>query len=275
MIHDNLIIDVGMHTGQDTALYLAKGFNVVSVEANPALVKEAETRFAGEIADGRLRVVHAAIAETSGTIGLALVDDLTEWSSVSPDFIARNETIGVNAREVEVPALRFQDLLEDTGVPRYLKIDIEGFDMLPVRALRDFEDRPRFVSIETRAQAAWAPPEDAFDELAELWTLGYRRFQYVQQGNHSQTVEPDPAREGRHSGIMMENSGSGLFGDDLPGEWTGINPALTRARRMRSGQKLTNLGLRFAHTPPVRAYASMRKAVNRPVAWYDLHARRD
>ena len=36
-----LIIDVGMHNGDDTAFYLAKGFEVVAVEANAALVEAA------------------------------------------------------------------------------------------------------------------------------------------------------------------------------------------------------------------------------------------
>ena len=35
----DLIYDVGMHNGADTAFYLAKGFRVVAVEANPELVQ--------------------------------------------------------------------------------------------------------------------------------------------------------------------------------------------------------------------------------------------
>ncbi|HMS73221.1 MAG TPA: FkbM family methyltransferase, partial [Baekduia sp.] len=153
MVDDELIIDVGMHTGQDTANYLAKGFRVVAVEADPALVEAANHRFAGEMADGRLRIVHGAVSEEVGTVALAVADGLTEWSSVSEDFIARQRTVGLVTREVEVPAVRFQDVLEVSGIPHYLKIDIEGADMLAVRALRDFEDRPHFVSIETVAHA--------------------------------------------------------------------------------------------------------------------------
>jgi hypothetical protein len=39
----NLIYDVGMHTGQDTEFYLAKGFNVIAIEANPLLMQKAQT----------------------------------------------------------------------------------------------------------------------------------------------------------------------------------------------------------------------------------------
>ncbi len=44
------IIDLGMNNGDDTAFYLAKGYNVVAVEANPHLVAAARVRFAKDIA---------------------------------------------------------------------------------------------------------------------------------------------------------------------------------------------------------------------------------
>ena len=44
MIED-LIYDVGMHDGDDTAYYLDKGFQVVAVEANPVLVQSGRERF--------------------------------------------------------------------------------------------------------------------------------------------------------------------------------------------------------------------------------------
>ena len=59
-VQDDLIIDVGMHDGTDTAYYLAKGFRVVAVEANPALVRAAQDRFSVEIDEGRLAIIAAA-----------------------------------------------------------------------------------------------------------------------------------------------------------------------------------------------------------------------
>ena len=36
----DLIYDVGMHNGSDTAYYLHKGFRVLAIEANPVLAKQ-------------------------------------------------------------------------------------------------------------------------------------------------------------------------------------------------------------------------------------------
>ena len=59
--HSDLIIDVGMHDGGDTARFLEEGFRVVAVEANPHLVEEGSARFAEPIRSGQLVIVGAAI----------------------------------------------------------------------------------------------------------------------------------------------------------------------------------------------------------------------
>ena len=69
MINRQLIMDVGLHTGQDTKNYLDMGFSVVAVEADPSLVDKARQRFAAEICDGRLTLVSGAVCkpELAGT----------------------------------------------------------------------------------------------------------------------------------------------------------------------------------------------------------------
>jgi hypothetical protein len=94
---------------------------------------------------------------------------------------AQRELAGTRYRMVAVPAVRFEDILAEVGMPHYLKVDIEGFDMLCVRVLRAFDDRPDFLSIESAVSSLDAPFEKVFDELAELWPLGYRPFAYVNQ----------------------------------------------------------------------------------------------
>ena len=124
-----LIIDVGMHNGDDTAFDLAKGFDVVAVEANPALMEAAWTRFDDVVTDGRLRLVEAAIAERPGTMSMAIANDMSIWSSLSEDFVRRNERgAGTTYHYVDVKTVRFEDVLAETGVPYYLKVDIEGYD---------------------------------------------------------------------------------------------------------------------------------------------------
>lgn len=281
--HDDLVIDVGFHRGEDTRFYLDKGFRCVAVEANPVLVAHAEREFAQEIADGRLKLFGVAIAEQSGTVKLTVTDEKTEWSSLCPGFVARNTTINhTPSRIVEVPSLRFEEVLAEVGIPHYLKVDIEGLDMLCVRALRAFDERPDFVSVESAVSSLDAPLGHAFDELAELWSLGYRRFAYVNQNAHPFRSAPTPPREGRYVGTPLTFTQSGYFGEEMPERWRPIGRTLLRAQAIRIHHNLCGYGGAWTDKPLTRPYAWLANLAwhaRHPSSrssyqgWWDLHAR--
>jgi FkbM family methyltransferase len=256
----DLIFDVGAHRGEDTAHYLARGFQVVAVEANPALAEEMSARFAGDVRAGRLTIVSAAIAAQAGKATLSVCDDFTVWSSLDPGYISRNETLrGAMYRTVEVPAVRFADLLVEFGVPHYLKVDIEGADMLCVRALHEMPERPDYLSIESRVTARGPSIVPIIDEFAELWTLGYKSFKFIDQTLFS----------GQGDGDV-----SGPFGEQTPGRWLSFSPALARAAVIRLGFDLVGFGGRWAEAPMGRALKRVANDVlRRPERWYDLHAK--
>jgi FkbM family methyltransferase len=273
MLRRDLIMDVGMHDGTDTAYYLAKGFNVVAVEANPALVTAARRHFASEIEDGRLTIIGAAIAEEKGLARLAVCDEQTIWSTLDPDYVKRNSR-KFRYRYVEVPTLSFEELLLKHGVPYYLKIDIEGMDMLPVRALRGVRERPQYLSIESDVSSSHATRDRVDAEFAELWALGYRRFQFVNQRKLPRAIEPNPPLEGSYVGERFSAESSGPFGRELGGHWLTIRQARAQAMLLRSKHNIGGYGGRWRGTPVGLAYAVTRRLVlRRAPSWYDLHAR--
>jgi len=138
----NLVIGVGMHTGEDTARFLARGFEVVAIEANPQLVETASETFAEEIRHGQLTIVSAAISDHRGTASFGIADSQTLWSSLAPEFIERNERLArTSYRYVDVDTIPFGDVLDQFGIPYYLKIDIEGMTF----TRRSPGARPRFA----------------------------------------------------------------------------------------------------------------------------------
>jgi FkbM family methyltransferase len=269
----DLIIDAGAHTGQDTEFYLAKGFEVVAIEANPMLADALAEKFSEHVRSGRLRILNVAIAERSGTESLAVADDITIWSSLSPEFVTRNEAVGTQYRYVNVSAVRFEEVLADVGVPHYLKIDIEGLDMLCVNALHQFAERPTFVSLESHVSAGAAPFDRVFDELAHLWVLGYRAFQYVDQRKHPTLALPADAREGVFVDARFTDNSSGPFGEEAPGEWEPISVTLGRGTGHWLQHNLVGFGGRWSGSRAGAAYARVLRRLRRPIGWYDLHAR--
>src|SRR5437870_2159547 len=92
MISDaaNLIIDVGMHNGDDTAYYLHEGFNVLAIEANPQLCEKGARRFRQAISQGRLTILNCAIHKRKGQLPFFINEEHTEWSSFDKSIACRD-----------------------------------------------------------------------------------------------------------------------------------------------------------------------------------------
>src|SRR5262245_6532704 len=150
---EDLIFDLGMNNGDDTHFYLSKGFKVVAVEANPQLCAMGMHRFASEIQNGKLRIVNKAIGPVSGEIELFINEEVSGWSTTSVDYRKTRSEAGTKSRSVKVPAASFREILSDYGTPYYVKADIQGAELLCLEALLEIEDRPKFFSISTGADA--------------------------------------------------------------------------------------------------------------------------
>jgi FkbM family methyltransferase len=258
VIDENLIMDVGMHVGKDTEFYLGKGFRVVAVEADPTLVCRARQTFAKPISQGELTIIEAAVAETTGTITFYANRYKDDWGSADPAFARRNELLGAPAIQIEVAATTFDQILTTYGMPYYLKVDIEGKDHLCLEALRHFEGRPHYISIEMNARSFNA----AFSDFSALWELGYRRFKVVNQAFNHKVTCPWPAREGRYVPAQFDGASSGPFGEEAPGPWLSIWDALVTAKRIVDDQPV------YA----TLAELERRHRTGDPVSWYDIHA---
>jgi FkbM family methyltransferase len=62
-IRPNLIFDIGASEGNDSAFYLAKGFDVVAVEADPVICNSLTERFHNEISNKRFTLINKVANE--------------------------------------------------------------------------------------------------------------------------------------------------------------------------------------------------------------------
>jgi FkbM family methyltransferase len=279
----DLIFDIGMHRCEDTEFYLKKGFRVVAVEANPSLVREARMRFDRFVGEKRLTIVEGAIVDPAAMEGRTKVrfhrnDERSEWGTVVADWAHRNASLGASSTIVEVDAVDMVDLLNRHGIPYYMKIDIEGADILCVEALRQFRLRPAYISLESDKKSFGAIDR----EIRLLNELGYDAFQAVEQESIPYAHHPPiPAREGTYSDHRFVLGSSGLFGAELAPEWMDRRAVLRRYRVIMLGYKLLgDAGVMnpwsFPGAEPLRRFVrrALRRATKAPVpGWYDTHAR--
>ena len=273
---DSLIYDVGLHKGEDTAFYLAKGFEVVAFEANPALVQSCRARFADAIATGRLTIVEGAVVDEAANSHEATVtfyrnDENSVWGTAVPHWAERNELLGSSSHRISVPAVKMSQCLQQFGVPYYMKIDIEGADLFCLRALERCEVRPDYVSLESEKRVF----KGLVEEFRLLETLGYSRFKIVQQAAICEQSAPECAREGAQVSHRFEEGASGLFGLELPGRWLTRNLALLRYTWISVLYRMFgDYGVLSKSRVGEILRRVLAKLLQQPIpGWYDTHAR--
>lgn len=212
---DKIIYDIGFHKGLDTAVYLAKGFRVIALEANPSLVRLGQEQFGEAIASGQLVLVPKALAPSgSKEVVFYTNKNKDDWGTILPNW---NRSMSDTYQECRVEATDMKSLFERYGTPYYLKIDIEGADALCLKQLLEVKERRKYISVElmtpNNIRTGEAPP--ALEIFAYLHVLGYGNFKLVDQSKHSLVKPPQPAKEGHYVDMTFTGETSGLFGLEL------------------------------------------------------------
>ena len=214
---EKIIYDIGMHAGRDTEFYLKKGFKVVAIEANPALVEKATIKFKDDISTGRLIIIDKAIAPAGvDTIEFYTNDKHDDWGTIIPDW---NRGQDAGFKSITVQTVPLQTIIQTHGVPYYMKIDIEGADMLCLQALKQMNVVPEYLSIELLTPNNYKNKNvDCLEILFYLYAMGYRKFKVSDQTALGSIKLPNPAREGNYADFNFSGGFvSGPFGKELEG----------------------------------------------------------
>jgi FkbM family methyltransferase len=270
-VRSDLIFDVGLHKGEDSAYYLRKGFRVVAIEANPNLIEENHERFFEQVKSGKINILHGAIAREAGTVRF-FVDALSVWGTIDPRWADRNKTLRSSNQMIEVPTLDIRSVFQSFGIPHYLKLDIEGREDVVLDAMLDLPAQPTFVSMESEKvsfrKLLW--------ELRRLRELGYSRFKIIQQNNIPGSSISTTAYDGERFSYTFEEHATGPFGDDLPGRWLTLRQACVRYVWIFAQYRLFgDDGWIFRVKGGRRIYEWLKTAVGKQFpGWYDTHAAR-
>jgi FkbM family methyltransferase len=271
MIISDLIYDVGMHTGGDTAFYLRKGFRVIGFEADPDSIAFCRKRFECELQTEKLIIVEGAITADASGRPIELFKNRKHgyWSTTVEKWAERHEQQGGFSDIIEVQPVNFANCLSHYGIPHYLKIDIEGADLVCLESLREVSGRPNFVSFESERDDSTKLAEE-IDLLSEL---GYDHFQAIQQARARTFSEI--FEESMSSGGHLEGGPSGLFGRDLPEKWLDKPGILARYEQIFLMYRIFD-GKSFLRRLWLSRYVlgALSVLLRRPLpGWYDTHAR--
>ena len=268
-----MIFDVGMHKGEDTDFYLSKGFKVVAFEADPDLIKKSKSRFKKEIENGDLIIVEGAIVDKNFNKKIKFYKNKlnTVWGTVLREWAERNKADGAESECIEVDAINFKEWLIKFGIPYYLKIDIEGMDIVCCEALLSLEQRPNYISIESE-KISFRRLEAELDLFEKL---GYKDFKIIQQDNIKRQKEKKFFGEDRHINYNFIEGSSGLFGKDLSGIWINKQVALKKYKKIFLFYKIFGDNSYLKKNIFTKYFLKIfRKLTGIPTpGWYDTHAK--
>lgn len=175
----DLAFDLGAHVGDRISSFRRLGARVVAIEPQPG------PAWVCHLLHGRDRdvtLLQVAVGAASGSLTLRVNTRNPTVTTASDDFRrAADGAAGWEGQrwdgELVVPMMTLDDLIRDHGLPRFVKIDVEGFEE---QVLRGLSQPPPILSFEfTTIQR-----EVALACLDRLAALGPYRFDLALGESH-------------------------------------------------------------------------------------------
>jgi len=271
-VNRKTVYDVGLHKGEDTAYYLHRGYRVVAIEADPDLFLFCKEKFREFIEIGALTIIHGAVIDDDTQKSIKFYKNIKEsvWGTAVKTWADRNAMFGAESVEIEVPVVNFNELLNTYGCPYYLKIDIEGMDIVCLKKLLLCDCRPKFVSIESEKVDFAA----LIEEFNIFRSLGYEKFFIKQQHNINFDSVPLNSLEGDYINYKFLRGSTGLFGTDLGSNWLSREDAIQTYKNIFRDYKYfgdTSVLTKYRLGKHIRRI--LQTIFRRPLpGWYDTHA---
>lgn len=127
----DIVFDIGAHVGDRIASFRRLGARVVALEPQPALARTLRILYGR---DSAVLIEPVAVGRAAGTIDLKVNPANPTVSSASDAFIKAAEGApgweGQRwSKTVRVPITTLDALIERYGMPSFIKLDVEGFEV--------------------------------------------------------------------------------------------------------------------------------------------------
>jgi len=181
----DLVFDVGANVGNRTKIFSLLGARVVAVEPQPPCAEDLRIVCRGR--DG-IRIVGCALGRESGEADM-LVSGSSTVSSLSAcwiESVTKSQRLSgvLWDRTLRVPVRTLDSLIGEFGVPRFVKVDVEGYEAEVIQGLSrplpalSLEFTPEFpAAIESCIERLSAMGEPEFQislgESMEFWLTAW------------------------------------------------------------------------------------------------------
>ncbi len=167
----DLCFDIGAHAGLITGIFLELGAKVVAVEPQP-LCHEITKKYGS---NKNLVTINKGVASRPGSLYLTVMDNCNSISTMSERWRTKGrfseEYKSANVRSILVSVVTLDYLIAEYGLPKFCKIDVEGFEK---EVLKGLTKSIPYISFEFMKEFL----DDAKFCVDYLETLGKARFNF-------------------------------------------------------------------------------------------------
>lgn len=139
---NDLVFDVGANVGNRVAAFLECKAKIVAIEPQPNCVQILKEKFGNNIS-----IENVGLSEQVGELEMQIANDSTV-STFSPDYVNKTKDrfkYSKWEKTIKVPVTTIETLITKYGVPKFCKIDVEGFEL---QVLKGLKTQLPFISIE-------------------------------------------------------------------------------------------------------------------------------
>ena len=170
----DLVFDVGANIGQSLENFLPLGARVVAVEPQPNCISVLKKKFGN---NKNVTIIQRGVSDREEILTLSICEDAS-MSSFAAKWKEGRFSKCKWKREIEIPVTTLDCLIKRFGVPKFCKIDVEGFEL---RVLKGLSSKVPFVSFEFTKEVL----DDARLCTEHLCSLGKAKFNFSLYAKHT------------------------------------------------------------------------------------------
>ena len=164
----DLFFDIGAHLGDKSQQFLKKKLKTIMLEPLPECVKKLKIKFSK---NKNIKIIQKAVGRKSGNMKLEINSKTPTISTMAKHWKSGRFLQEKWDKEINVEITTIDELIKIYGVPNYIKVDVEGFEL---DVLLGLTQKAGIISFEFTSEFL----DQAISCLNHLKKIGYVEVQF-------------------------------------------------------------------------------------------------